>query len=165
MKIQYFADTDTLYINLSNAKIANTEMIADNLIVDFDAEEKVVSITIEQASKTTDMEQPAMQSITLRSHVGSDGILRLQVPVGITDTEVEVVVTIEPVRTPKPKTPEELGWSPGFFEKTFGSWEGEPLARELQGEYEQRDELGCPLEFFEQTSGALADDPLERGEH
>ncbi len=36
------------------------------------------------------------------------------------------------------KTPEELGWSPGFFERTAGKWEGEPLTRGEQGEYEQR---------------------------
>ena len=36
------------------------------------------------------------------------------------------------------KTPEELGWSPGFFERTAGKWEGEPLIRGEQGEYEQR---------------------------
>ncbi|WP_157453399.1 hypothetical protein [Coleofasciculus chthonoplastes] len=35
-------------------------------------------------------------------------------------------------------TPEELGWSPGFFERTAGKWQGEPLTREEQGEYEQR---------------------------
>jgi uncharacterized protein YuzE len=39
MKLQYFPDTDTLYIGLSDTKIENTDMIADNLIVDFDAEE------------------------------------------------------------------------------------------------------------------------------
>jgi len=36
------------------------------------------------------------------------------------------------------KTPEELGWSPGFFERTAGKWEGEPLTRGEQGQYEQR---------------------------
>ena len=36
------------------------------------------------------------------------------------------------------KTPEELGWSPGFFESTAGAWQGEPLTRGEQGEYEQR---------------------------
>lgn len=36
------------------------------------------------------------------------------------------------------KTPEELGWTPGFFERTAGKWEGEPLTRGEQGEYEQR---------------------------
>ncbi|MEQ9550532.1 MAG: type II toxin-antitoxin system ParD family antitoxin [Coleofasciculus sp. G3-WIS-01] len=37
-----------------------------------------------------------------------------------------------------PKTPEELGWSPSFFERTAGKWQGEPLTRGEQGEYEQR---------------------------
>ena len=37
-----------------------------------------------------------------------------------------------------PKTSEELGWSPGFFERTSGKWQGEPLTRGEQGEYEQR---------------------------
>jgi len=39
------------------------------------------------------------------------------------------------------KTPEELGWSPGFFERTAGAWEGEPLTRGEQGEYEIREPL------------------------
>jgi hypothetical protein len=33
------------------------------------------------------------------------------------------------------------GWPIGFFEATAGAWEGEPLTREPQGEYEQRLEL------------------------
>jgi plasmid stability protein len=41
---------------------------------------------------------------------------------------------VQPVK----KTPEELGWSPGFFESTAGAWQGEPLTRGEQGEYEQR---------------------------
>ena len=36
------------------------------------------------------------------------------------------------------KTPEELGWSPGFFERTAGCFEGEPLVRYPQGEPEER---------------------------
>jgi plasmid stability protein len=35
-------------------------------------------------------------------------------------------------------TPEELGWRTGFFEKTAGKWQGEPLTRGEQGEYDQR---------------------------
>ncbi|MBW4620147.1 MAG: hypothetical protein KME17_12445 [Cyanosarcina radialis HA8281-LM2] len=33
-----------------------------------------------------------MTSITLRSHVGTDGILRLDLPVGLADAELEVTV-------------------------------------------------------------------------
>ena len=36
------------------------------------------------------------------------------------------------------KTPEELGWSPGFFERTAGCFEGEPLVRYPQGKPEER---------------------------
>ena len=40
-----------------------------------------------------------------------------------------------------PTTPKELGWPPGFFQEVAGGWQGEPLVREEQGEYEVRDEL------------------------
>ena len=83
-----------------------------------------------------------MQKITLRSHVGDDGILHLDVPIGVHDADLEITVTIQPVDAQaEAKTPEELGWSPGFFDRTFCFWEGETLVREPQGEYEQRDEL------------------------
>ncbi|MBD2492444.1 hypothetical protein [Aulosira sp. FACHB-615] len=83
-----------------------------------------------------------MQSIKLCSHVGADGILHLEIPVGITDKEMEVVVIyqqIEPSATPK--TPEELGWPPGFFERTAGSLADDPIQRYPQGEYDTRESL------------------------
>jgi len=83
-----------------------------------------------------------MQSIKVRSHVGGDGMLHLQLPVGITDTEVEVIVVFQRIPpATEAKTPEDLGWSPGFFETVIGSWEGEPLVRPDQLEYEMREEL------------------------
>ncbi len=63
-----------------------------------------------------------MNSMKLRSRVGADGMLNLRVPIGVTDAEVEVVVIFQLVeREQTPKTPEELGWPPGFFERTAGS--------------------------------------------
>ncbi|WP_236556839.1 hypothetical protein [Calothrix sp. PCC 7507] len=57
-----------------------------------------------------------MHSIKLTKHVGEDGILCLEIPVGITDKEVEIVVIYQPIEIPKlQKTPEELGWPHGFF--------------------------------------------------
>ncbi len=40
---------------------------------------------------------------------------------------------------PAPKTPEELGWPPGFFENTFGSITDEAFKRYPQGEFEKRE--------------------------
>ncbi|MBW4494793.1 MAG: hypothetical protein KME26_17245 [Oscillatoria princeps RMCB-10] len=39
------------------------------------------------------------------------------------------------------KTPEELGWPPGFFENTAGCLQDDPIVRWPQGEYEEREEL------------------------
>lgn len=77
-----------------------------------------------------------MRSITLHSRVGQDGVLKLSVPVGLRDAELEVVVIIQPVVPPGVD-----GWLPGFFEETFGCLRGAPLARESQGEYEVRSDL------------------------
>jgi hypothetical protein len=83
-----------------------------------------------------------MQSIKVRSRVGSDGMLHLQIPGGIKNTDLEVIVIFQPVApATEPKTPEDLGWPPGFFERTFGCFRDEPLVRGEQGEYEIREEL------------------------
>lgn len=37
--------------------------------------------------------------------------------------------------------PQKRQWSPHFFERTAGAWQGEPLFREDQGEQAERDEL------------------------
>jgi hypothetical protein len=81
-----------------------------------------------------------MQSIKLNSHVGSDGILHLDVPVDIKNAELEVVITVKNINSTQ-ENARKSEWSPGFFEKTAGAWEGEPLERESQGEYENREEL------------------------
>jgi len=84
-----------------------------------------------------------MQKITLNSRIGSDGVLNLKMPNNLINTECKITVILQPI-TPmesKQKTPEELGWTPGFFERTAGAWEGEPLTRDEQGEYEQREAL------------------------
>jgi hypothetical protein len=84
-----------------------------------------------------------MQTIQLRSRVGADGVLHLQVPVSVTNTDVEVIVIVQPQAAgAKQPTPTELDWPPGFFEETAGAWQGEPLVRPPQGEYEVREELG-----------------------
>jgi len=76
-----------------------------------------------------------MDSIKIRSHVGKDGILHLDIPVEMPDTEIEVTVTIQRI------TPQQRGWMPGFFEEVIGGWVGEPLERAEEGEYETREPL------------------------
>jgi hypothetical protein len=81
-----------------------------------------------------------METITLHSRVGADGLLKLQVPVKLRNIELEVVLVVQPVAS----AGQEPGWPSGFFEQTYGSFHDQPLVRESQGEYEVRDELDPP---------------------
>lgn len=76
-----------------------------------------------------------MQSIMLHSYVGPDGILHLDVPVGIHDSEIEVTVTVQLIPTPQP---EGKGWPSGFFEETFGSFKDDPLVVDSKGVLEDK---------------------------
>lgn len=55
MKLHYYPNTDTLSISLKDAKSANTEEIADDVVLDFDADGNVISIDIDLASKKLDL--------------------------------------------------------------------------------------------------------------
>ena len=54
MKIQYFPDTDTLYIDLADRPSTESEVISESLVVDLDKDGKPVGITIEHYSQTAD---------------------------------------------------------------------------------------------------------------
>lgn len=70
-----------------------------------------------------------MKSIKLTKKVGSDGILHLDIPVEIIDTEVEIMVIYQPLQPPAQSnaSEEELGYPPGFFEQTYGSCTDDPI--------------------------------------
>jgi hypothetical protein len=63
-----------------------------------------------------------MKSITVRSHIGADGLLELRVPTDFVNRDVEVVVVVQPlVSDDTLKGSDELGWPRSFFEQTYGS--------------------------------------------
>lgn len=116
-----------------------------------------------------------MQSITVQSHVGEDGILRLQIPVGVKDADLRVTINFQlPELNDATKSPEELGWPPGFFEETFGCLKDFPeieseIADQTKEERLSIDELearaqsnGWPPGYFRQVIGAWQGDPPER---
>ena len=76
-----------------------------------------------------------MQSLTLHTRVGKDGILKLEMPSDMIDIELEIVLIFNPI------TESAINWSPDFFTEVVGGWQGEPLVRESQGNYETRNEL------------------------
>lgn len=71
-----------------------------------------------------------MQTLTLHTHVGKDGILKIETPIGITDTDLEVVLVVNP----KDAESRLLSiWPRDFFAEVLGGWEGKRLVREPQG--------------------------------
>jgi uncharacterized protein YuzE len=49
MKIRYFQDTDTLYIEFRRADVAETRDLDEDTLLDLDAEGKICGITVEHA--------------------------------------------------------------------------------------------------------------------
>ena len=54
MKIKYFQDTDTLYIELRSANIAQTRDLDENTLIDLDDSGTICGITIEHAQQRAD---------------------------------------------------------------------------------------------------------------
>ena len=55
MKLHYYAETDSLYIDLNSRPSADSREIAEGLVVDFDSEGNIVGIDIDHASKKLDL--------------------------------------------------------------------------------------------------------------
>lgn len=55
MKIKYFRDTDTLYIEFQNLNIVETRNLDENTMLDLDAEGNICAITMEHASTRTEI--------------------------------------------------------------------------------------------------------------
>ncbi len=66
-----------------------------------------------------------METVKTKAHIGSDGLLRLELPINIANREVEIVIVVQP----EPETVDSLGWPVGFFEETYGSQADDPIAR------------------------------------
>jgi len=55
MKVKYFADTDTLLVTFSDKRTVETRDLNENVLVELDADGRVVSMTIEHAKQQTDV--------------------------------------------------------------------------------------------------------------
>jgi uncharacterized protein YuzE len=55
MKLKYFEDTDTAFIEIGKATARETRELSPDLYVDLDDDGRVVSITIEHASRQADL--------------------------------------------------------------------------------------------------------------
>ncbi len=56
MKLHYYPETDSLYIELSARDGVDTREVRDDIVVDFDADGNAIGIDIQHAARTLDLE-------------------------------------------------------------------------------------------------------------
>jgi hypothetical protein len=76
-----------------------------------------------------------MVTLHLVARVQADGTLELKTPTPLPEGEVEVTLLIQPLNASAAE------WPAGYFDRTFGKWEGE-LERPPQGDFEAREAFG-----------------------
>lgn len=81
-----------------------------------------------------------MARIELTSKVGPDGVLSLNLPLGLEEANAEVVVTVQTANGKGPGGNDQRAWE-AFVRSTAGSIDDPTFRRHDQGEYEQREPL------------------------
>jgi len=65
MKFHYYPETDTLYITLIDTPSADSQEVAEGIVLDFDHQGKLVGIDIDHASQVVDLSRLEAQSLPL----------------------------------------------------------------------------------------------------
>ena len=63
MKVQYFEDTGTSYLEFQSQQIAQTHDLDENTLLDLDADGNVCAITFEHASQRADISHLQVEGI------------------------------------------------------------------------------------------------------
>jgi uncharacterized protein YuzE len=57
MKLKYYPDTDSLYIDLSEKTSTNSHEVSEGVVLDYDAQGNLVGIDIDNASKKVQLKE------------------------------------------------------------------------------------------------------------
>ena len=63
MKVKYFKDTDTLYIEFRAVDVYESRDLDENTVLDVDSHGNVCAITFEHASSRTDVQNVTLEGI------------------------------------------------------------------------------------------------------
>lgn len=67
MKMRYFAETDTLYIEFRDAPVAETRDLDEDTLLDVDTEGGICAITVEHASERAGIPEFSYEQITTQA--------------------------------------------------------------------------------------------------
>ena len=63
MKLNYYRDTDSLYIDLLSRSSADSREISEGVVLDYDAEGTLVGIDIDNASRKIDLKEVILSKL------------------------------------------------------------------------------------------------------
>ena len=63
MKIEYYPETDSLYIDLSSKTSVESQEVSGGVVLDYDANGNLVGIDIDQASAKLDLREVILSSL------------------------------------------------------------------------------------------------------
>jgi uncharacterized protein YuzE len=63
MKLNYYADTDSLYIDLSERTSVESREITEGIVLDYDAEGNLVGIDIDNASQKVELKKLTLNKL------------------------------------------------------------------------------------------------------
>lgn len=67
MRLNYYAETDSLYIDLSEKKSVDSKEVSNGVVIDFDEFGTIVGIDIDRASKIVNLQKLESDSIPVKS--------------------------------------------------------------------------------------------------
>ena len=66
MKLNYYPETDSLYIDLSEQQSAESRAVSEGIVLDYDAAGNLVGIDIDNASRKVRLEQLILSKLPSR---------------------------------------------------------------------------------------------------
>ena len=71
MKLNYYPDTDSLYIDLSEKQSVDSREISEGVVLDYDAEGNLVGIDIDNASKKVQLKELTLSKLPSDIHAAT----------------------------------------------------------------------------------------------
>jgi len=69
MKLNYYPETDFLYIDLSSKKSASSQEISEGIVVDFDTHGNIVGLDIDNASRKLDLKELSIHKVPFENKI------------------------------------------------------------------------------------------------
>lgn len=67
MKLSYYFDTDSLYIDLSSKTSVESREVSDDVVLDYDADGNLVGIDIDKASQKLELNELILQELPVKT--------------------------------------------------------------------------------------------------